>query len=54
MDKWQLLRSRIETGMAEIDKQDRGTDPETHARYRGMIVGMQSVLDWMYMSEQDK
>lgn len=40
--------------MADINKQYRGTDRVQHAAYRGMIAGMQTVLDWMRMSEQDK
>ena len=51
-DKWNLLKTRVEAGIAEVDRQDRGKDPETHARYRGMVAGLQTVLDWMRMSDQ--
>lgn len=51
-DKWELLKSRIVAGIASVEHQNRGQDQETHARYRGMVSGLQSVLDWMRMSEQ--
>lgn len=51
-DKWDLLRDRITAGIETVDHQDKGKDQETHARYRGMVAGLQSVLDWMRMSEQ--
>lgn len=50
-DKWELLKSRIAAGIDEINRQDRGKDPETHARYRGMVAGLTAVQDWMRMSD---
>lgn len=52
IDKWNLLRSRIAAGMEYIEKHDRTTGTETHERYRGMVSAMQSVLDWMRMSDE--
>jgi hypothetical protein len=49
---WELLRTRIQTGIKTIEYQDQREDGETHFRYRGILAAYKSILNWMRMSDQ--